>query len=163
MSDDANPQPEAAPTPGAGAWLPLSLAAGAAAVFHAIPPLCTLAEKAGLGRQLWHPIDRLSPFLWERLIHARLTAGWWQTGLGLVEVALCIAALTQARRRLTLAAMLFAGAAILNGADWFLSFDLLHNPAINDPERRAAITFAVSELALALLLWLRVRSAGRSR
>ena len=162
-TDSNEPAPPATP-PGAGAALPLRLAAAAGAVFHAVPPLATLAEKTGHGRLFWHPVDRLSPFLWERLIHARLTASWGSIALGLLEVVLCLAALQQAGTRLRLAVQLFAAAAILNAADWyFFGFDLLHNPALIDPERRGAMIFTACELALALLLWLRVRSASRSR
>jgi hypothetical protein len=162
MSDEANPESEPAPTPGAGARLPLMLAAAAGAVFHAIAPLSTLAETFGFGRLFWRPVDHLSPFLWERLVHARMTAPWEATLLSLLEVVLCLAAVAQARTRPRRAVQLFAAAAILNAADWyFLGFNLLHNPALIDPERRGAMIFTACELVLALMLWLRTRPSGR--
>lgn len=140
-----------------GARLPLRLAAGLCAVIHAIPPLVTIGERLHFGRQLMHLSDRLSPYLWLRLVHTRLSAGWEQWALSFLEVALCVGALTQAGTRLRVAVQLFAGAAILNAADWYLfGFDLLHNPALNEGARRGMIMFTVCELALAGLLWLRV-------
>lgn len=145
----------------AGALLPLRLAAGLGALIHAIPPLAALGERMHMGRTLMHLSDRLSPWLWLRLTHARMSAGWGQWALSFLEVALCIAALVLAGRRPMTAVRLFAAAAVINAADWYLlGFDLLHNPALNEGARRGMIIFTVCELALALLLWLRVRRRG---
>lgn len=149
--------PDARTAASTGARMPLRLAAALCAVIHAIPPLVTIGERLHFGRQLMHLSDRLSPYLWLRLTHTRLSAGWEQWALSFLEVALCIGALTQAGTRLRVAVQLFAGAAILNAADWYLfGFDLLHNPALNEGARRGMIMFSVLELALAGLLWLRV-------
>jgi hypothetical protein len=141
----------------AGALLPLRLAAGLGAVIHAIPPLVTIGERLHMGRALMHLSDRLSPYLWLRLTHARMSAGPGQWALSFLEAALCLAALALAARRPQRAVLCFAAAAALNAADWYLlGFDLLHNQALSEGARRGMIIFTLSELALALLLWLRV-------
>src|SRR5689334_7961222 len=98
----------------AGPVLPLRLAAGLCAVIHALPPLLTIGERLHFGRQLMHLADKVAPYLWLRLVHARLSAGWAQWALSFLEVALCLAALTLAGKRLRLAVQLFGAAAILN-------------------------------------------------
>ncbi len=144
-----------------GARFPLRLAAGLCAVAHAVPPLAAIGERLHYGRALMHLSDRLSPYLWLRLTHSRMSAGWEQWALSFLEVGLCLAALQQAGTRLRVAVQLFAAAAVLNAVDWyFLGFDLLHTPALNEGARRGMIMFTACELALALLLWLRVRPPG---
>lgn len=157
MSDETTQDEQAASSSPA---LPLRLAAGLCAVIHAIPPLVTIGERLHYGRQLMHLSDRIAPYLWLRLTHTRLSAGWEQWALSFLEVALCLAALQQAGTRTRLAVQLFAAAAILNAADWYLlGFNLLHNPALNEGARRGMIMFSALEIALALLLWLRSRPA----
>jgi hypothetical protein len=154
MSDETTQDHE---TP-AGPVLPLRLAAGLCAVIHAIPPLVTIAERMRLGPTLMHLSDSIAPHLWLRLMITRLALAPWHWALSFLEVGLCLAALFLAATRLRLAVLLFAGAAILNAADWYLlGFDLLHNPALNEGARRGMIIFTACELALALLLWLRAR------
>lgn len=159
MTDETDREEAEAAAP-AGPVLPLRLAAGLCAVIHALPPLLTIGERLHFGRALMHLSDKVSPYLWLRLVHARMSAGWGQWALSFLEVGLCIAALVLAGRRLRTAVQLFAAAAILNAADWYLlGFDLLHNPALNEGARRGMILFSACEIALALLLWLRSRTA----
>ncbi len=142
--------------------LPLRLAAGLCAVIFAIGPLTTLAERMGQGPRLLHLIDHISPYLWERLIHTRVTSGPWLIGFSLLAVVLALAALFRAGSQPRLALQLFTAAVLVNGADWYwLGARLLHNPALSDPERRAVLTFTVCELALTVLLWLRMRARPR--
>lgn len=160
MTDQADQDDEGAPTPVAGPVLPLRLAAGLCAVIHALPALAAIGERLHFGRTLMHLSNRVAPTLWLRLTHTRMSAGWEQWALSFLEAGLCVAALALAGRRLRTAVQLFAAAAILNAADWYLlGFDLLHNPALNEGARRAMIMFTACELALALLLWLRSRTA----
>jgi hypothetical protein len=141
-----------------GARLPLTAAAALAFVIHAAPPLSALAEKAHLGGAIYQTLPAKAANLWLRTGPARLQAQWEQIALGLLVAGLLLYAVTLAGRRLRVAAQMFAGAVLLNAADWmvFGKVSILHNPMLTADERLAALVLMLVEVALAALLWLRV-------
>jgi hypothetical protein len=143
--------------------LPLVAATAAAFLIHAAPPLAALAEKARLGGGIYHALPAKAANLWLRTGPARLQAGWGQILFGLLVAGLLLYALLQAGRRQRLAAQLFAGAVLLNAADWMVlgKVSILHNPLLTADERLAALVLMLVEVALAALLWLRVAPPGR--
>jgi hypothetical protein len=165
IGDSPDPPIEAtrATRPAAGGRLPLLVATTAAAVIHAMPPLATLAERAGLGGAVYHLLPAKAANLWLRLGPARLQAGVEQIVLGLLVVGLFAYAVVQTGRRLRVSAQVFAAGVLLNAVGWMLlaPVSIIRNPMLTANERLAALVLMLVEVALAALLWLRVAPPRR--
>ncbi|MDB5431163.1 MAG: hypothetical protein JWP35_2279 [Caulobacter sp.] len=136
-----------------------AFATAAALILHLAPPLAALTERAGLGAAVYHALPAKAANLWLRLGPARLQGGLEHIVLGLLVAGLLLYGLSQTGRRLRISVQMFAAAVLLNDFDWMVLSHpaIIRNPLLTADERLAALVLMLVEVALAALLWLRVR------
>lgn len=141
----------------------VTFATAVALILHLAPPLAALAERSGLGAGVYHALPAKAANLWLRLGPARLQARFEHIALGLLVAGLLLYGLTQTGRRLRISVQMFAAAVLLNAIDWMVLSHpaIIRNPLLTADERLAALILMLVEIALAALLWLRVRPPYR--